>query len=41
MKPQADISLRTFLLLQDRHSGLALPMIRHSKSWPQVSQWYS
>jgi hypothetical protein len=39
--PQADMSLRTFLLLQAVHSGRLLPKTRHSKSWPHFSQWYS
>jgi hypothetical protein len=40
-KPQADMRLRTFLLLQQRHSGFSLPKTRHSKSAPHLSQWYS
>ena len=35
------MSLRTFLLLQAVHSGLAEPMTRHSKVWSHFSQWYS
>jgi hypothetical protein len=29
-KPQVDISLVTLLLLQEQHSGVSSPMIKHS-----------
>jgi hypothetical protein len=37
-KPQGDMSLVTFLLVQLEHSGVSLPMIRHSKFSPHFSQ---
>jgi hypothetical protein len=37
-KPQADMSLVTFLLLQVVHCGVSDPMIRHSKFLPHFSQ---
>jgi hypothetical protein len=37
-KPQADMSFFTFLLVHPEHSGVSLPMIRHSKFSPHFSQ---
>jgi hypothetical protein len=38
IKPQGDIILDTFLLLQEGQSGFSLPKTRYSKSWSQFLQ---
>jgi hypothetical protein len=40
-KPQADMSLITFLLLHESQTGFSFPKTRASKFLLQLLQWYS